>query len=289
MNSLRDSAAKDAAAGVSSSSLNKKPGSASAGAKRNTISTSTPSKPTASPTAATKTKGPLTPHQKLNLQPTLAHHCLALLTVKKKFFHHWVNQNHDRLAQKAGFPQPLLNEIHGGWGDKPNPVVKMGGVLRSDLFHWMEEWSEKADVVLSLGTSLSGMASDDYIPRMAAGREEREEKKKKIDEEDEFRNSGLIIVGFQPTRMDHMAQVRLWGQLDDIVLKLTKELLLGQGGDIVIPDPFLVKEGERWMRAHPSCAYDTPMRKGYKEESVREILKRTNPGEYEKRYGASKS
>ena len=27
----------------------------------------------------------------------------------------WVQQNHDGLPQKAGFPQWLLNEIHGSW------------------------------------------------------------------------------------------------------------------------------------------------------------------------------
>ena len=26
-----------------------------------------------------------------------------------------LQQNHDRLAQKAGFPQTKLNEIHGAW------------------------------------------------------------------------------------------------------------------------------------------------------------------------------
>jgi hypothetical protein len=31
--------------------------------------------------------------------------------------HHWLQQNHDRLAQKAGFPQAALNEIHGAWGE----------------------------------------------------------------------------------------------------------------------------------------------------------------------------
>lgn len=41
---------------------------------------------------------------------------------KKKFVHHWVTQNHDGLAQKAGMPLPDVNEIHGGWFDKYNIV-----------------------------------------------------------------------------------------------------------------------------------------------------------------------
>ena len=35
----------------------------------------------------------------------------------------WVQQNHDGLPQKAGFPQEHLNEIHGAWYDPSNPVV----------------------------------------------------------------------------------------------------------------------------------------------------------------------
>eukprot|EP00961_Rhodomonas_salina_P112301 1511445-Rhodomonas_salina.1 len=62
----------------------------------------------------------MAPHKKtgevsqnrLSLEPTLGHHVCAALE-SKGLVHHWVQQNHDRLAQKAGFPQERLNEIHG--------------------------------------------------------------------------------------------------------------------------------------------------------------------------------
>ena len=50
---------------------------------------------------------------------------------------HWVQQNHDGLPQKAGYPQQHLNEIHGAWFDPSNPVVPMSGTLREDLMTWL--------------------------------------------------------------------------------------------------------------------------------------------------------
>ena len=50
---------------------------------------------------------------------------------------HWLQQNHDRLAQKAGFPQAQLNEIHGAWGDRKNRVLMMDEQLRPDMIEWM--------------------------------------------------------------------------------------------------------------------------------------------------------
>jgi NAD-dependent SIR2 family protein deacetylase len=50
----------------------------------------------------------------LDAQPTLAHRVLAALH-KAGRLHHWVQQNHDGLPQKAGFPPEHLNEIHGAW------------------------------------------------------------------------------------------------------------------------------------------------------------------------------
>jgi len=41
---------------------------------------------------------------------------------------HWVQQNHDSLPQKAGYPQHALNEIHGSLHDPSNPVRPAGPV-----------------------------------------------------------------------------------------------------------------------------------------------------------------
>ncbi|CAK9002364.1 unnamed protein product [Durusdinium trenchii] len=57
---------------------------------------------------------------------------VACATAHASFGHlllNWVQQNHDRLAQKAGFPQAKLNEIHGAWGDTKNMATVLCGVL----------------------------------------------------------------------------------------------------------------------------------------------------------------
>uniref|UniRef100_A0A7S4G2K5 protein acetyllysine N-acetyltransferase n=1 Tax=Eutreptiella gymnastica TaxID=73025 RepID=A0A7S4G2K5_9EUGL len=80
---------------------------------------------------ASKAKGSKAPHlagngsaggNRLSAAPAQSHHCLAALE-RKGHVKHWLQQNHDRLAQKAGFPQAKLNEIHGAWGDDKNPVA----------------------------------------------------------------------------------------------------------------------------------------------------------------------
>merc|ERR1712159_644818 len=104
---------------------------------------------------------------RLNAQPTVAHCVLAALQ-RKKLVHHWLQQNHDRLAQKAGFPQAKLNEIHGAWGDDKNPVKMMDDTLRADLWEWMAQWEGRADLCMALGTSLCGMAADCVAQATAA-------------------------------------------------------------------------------------------------------------------------
>lgn len=79
---------------------------------------------------------------------------------KKKYVHHWLQQNHDGLAQKSGFPISKLNEIHGSWFDKKNTVVMMDDSLNPKNFSLLEEWEKKVDVCLAIGTSLCGMRSD---------------------------------------------------------------------------------------------------------------------------------
>lgn len=45
---------------------------------------------------------------RLNATPTFAHYALVEMQ-KKKYIKHWLQQNHDGLAQKAGFPMSKLN------------------------------------------------------------------------------------------------------------------------------------------------------------------------------------
>ena len=71
-------------------------------------------------------------------------------------------------------------QIHGSWFDPSNPVVRYSGTLRDDLYlsmqvlllitdqklnpncksKHMKACAKKADLVLVIGTSLSGLASD---------------------------------------------------------------------------------------------------------------------------------
>merc|ERR1719343_1938209 len=89
-------------------------------------------------------------------QPTLSHYVMAALN-KRDVLHGWVQQNHDGLPQKAGYRQEDINEIHGSWFDPSNPVVKYSGTLRSDLCEDMENQADTADLVIVLGTSLTGL------------------------------------------------------------------------------------------------------------------------------------
>lgn len=103
---------------------------------------------------------------RLMAEPTLAHHILVELERKGKI-DHWIQQNHDGLAQKAGFPLSKLNEIHGSWFDKKNTVVLMDDCLNPKNFKQLEEWEEKVDLCLAIGTSLCGMRSDGIAKRAA--------------------------------------------------------------------------------------------------------------------------
>ena len=93
---------------------------------------------------ATKAKNTKAGHEnhslnRLQAEPTTAHHVLTAME-KNKYVQHWLQQNHDGLAQKSGFPLGKLNEIHGSWFDKKNPVVMMDDSLNPKSFKMLEEW-----------------------------------------------------------------------------------------------------------------------------------------------------
>jgi len=197
---------------------------------------------------ASRAGGSIAPHRakgtstgsRLELQPTVAHHVLAAIE-EKGLIGNWVQQNHDRLAQKAGFPQAKLNEIHGAWGDTKNMVKMMDDTLRSDLLEWLVAWSARASLCVTLGTSLCGMTSDE-IPRAAAER---------------FavgQGDGLVIIGLQRTFYDEATSLHIWGLCDDVMKLLAKELRLK------IPETKALRRGEEWVRNHPRLTYNTPVR-----------------------------
>jgi NAD-dependent SIR2 family protein deacetylase len=161
--------------------------------------------------------------------PTLSHLILASMH-KAHHLQHWIQQNHDGLPQKAGFPQHALNEIHGAWYDPSNPVVRMSGSLRNDLFQAMLKWEEEADLCLTLGTSLAGMNADRIATstamrakRAANGTKGAEAAKKCLNSGKRFQG-GTVIVGLQCTQHDAESSVRIFGRIDAVMKLLAEEL-----------------------------------------------------------------
>jgi len=127
---------------------------------------------------------------------------------------HWLQQNHDRLAQKAGFPQERINEVHGSWFDPSNPEVKYSGTLRGDLFEDMENQAEIADLVIVMGTSLTGLNADQCVEKTA-------------DRSNVGYALGSVIISPQRTAQDGNCTLRIFAKADDVMKALAKELGLG--------------------------------------------------------------
>eukprot|EP00300_Choanocystis_sp_HF-7_P024428 c25880_g1_i1.p1 GENE.c25880_g1_i1~~c25880_g1_i1.p1 ORF type:complete len:363 (+),score=67.50 c25880_g1_i1:84-1172(+) len=148
----------------------------------------------------------------LDKAPTYGHRALVAL-YRAGHLKHWVQQNHDGLPQKAGFPQECINEIHGAWFDPSNPVVPMSGTLRDDLVEWMHEWEQKADLCLAMGSSLCGMNADRMVQTPA-------KKAKK------GAAHGSVIVSLQQTQLDEDSTLRIFAKIDDVMRLLAEEMHL---------------------------------------------------------------
>lgn len=159
----------------------------------------------------------------LDASPTYAHRVIASME-RAGHIKHYVQQNHDGLPQKAGFPQEKINEIHGAWFDPSNPVVQFSGSLRGDLFQWMLDMEKKTDLCLCLGTSLSGMNAD----RMATTPAKKSLAGKAL---------GTVVINLQQTPLDAKSCVRVWARLDDAFAILARELALNTDPiPITVPD-----------------------------------------------------
>jgi len=149
--------------------------------------------------------------------PTQAH-CVLTALHRAGHIKGWIQQNHDGLPQKAGFPQHALNEIHGAWFDPANPVVKMEGELRADLFSDLLEWEQKTDLCLAVGTSLAGMNADrvctTVATRAGAGAATT----------DGNIALGTVIISLQQTQMDSKSALRIFARIDDVMTALATEL-----------------------------------------------------------------
>lgn len=144
-------------------------------------------------------------------EPNLGHRTLTQL-FKHGYLKHWIQQNHDGLPQKAGFPQEHINEIHGAWFDPSNPVIAMQAPLRTDLYKWMCEWQKKADFTLAMGTSLCGMNADKCVTKPA---------KRYLNDQKGY---GCCIVGLQRTALDKVSSIRIFAKSNTVMALLAEEL-----------------------------------------------------------------
>jgi len=147
-------------------------------------------------------------------EPTVSHCVMAELN-RQGLLHGWVQQNHDGLPQKAGYRQEDINEIHGSWFDPCNPVVKYSGSLRGDLFENLETQAETADLVVVLGTSLTGLNADQCVTKTA----QRSRQGKAL---------GSVIIGPQRTSQDGKAALRIFAKADEVMVALAKEFAFGR-------------------------------------------------------------
>mmetsp|Transcript_17300 Transcript_17300/g.31429 ORF Transcript_17300/g.31429 Transcript_17300/m.31429 type:complete len:470 (+) Transcript_17300:72-1481(+) len=145
-------------------------------------------------------------------RPTVTHRVLTAM-YESGYLKHWIQQNHDSLPQKAGFPQSSLNEIHGSLHDPANPVVPYEGTLRDDLYAWLRHWEERNDLVLALGTSMSGFNCDS-VPARAAEKFSTKHSSHK----------GLVIINLQRTPYDEVASLRIYAKVDTVLPMLAEAL-----------------------------------------------------------------
>eukprot|EP00614_Pseudopedinella_elastica_P003774 CAMPEP_0172607262 /NCGR_PEP_ID=MMETSP1068-20121228/27463_1 /TAXON_ID=35684 /ORGANISM="Pseudopedinella elastica, Strain CCMP716" /LENGTH=384 /DNA_ID=CAMNT_0013410217 /DNA_START=79 /DNA_END=1234 /DNA_ORIENTATION=+ len=153
-------------------------------------------------------------------KPTFTHCALGLLG-RQGLVHGWIQQNHDGLPQKAGFPQECINEIHGSWYDPSNPVVKYSGDLHDSAYPWMVHDANTADLVIVLGTSLGGLNADQVATKTA---------KRSMGKVDPGQKPGLgtVCINLQQTPQDGIMSLRLFGRSDEVLMKLLAELDLSE-------------------------------------------------------------
>jgi NAD-dependent SIR2 family protein deacetylase len=169
-------------------------------------------------------------------KPTPTHYALGILG-RHQYVHSWCQQNHDGLPQKAGFPQELLNEVHGSWFNPSNPVVKYSGNLYEPCYETMLNDAKTADLVIVLGTSLGGLNADQVATR-AAERSLTLLNKKGGDGRP--LSLGTICINLQQTPHDDKMTLRLFGKSDDILLSLLYELGLNHE----LPSSSMIKNNQ---------------------------------------------
>jgi hypothetical protein len=122
----------------------------------------------------------------------------------------------------------------------------MEGRLRSDLVARLRETCASSRLVIAMGTSLSGVAADQIVTRVAnraadAKREAMRGSSRRLEAIDEGCDApttaaeppaeaaaeaalGAVIINVQQTRLDGLACLRIFAKIDDVCRMLAKEL-----------------------------------------------------------------
>ena len=192
--------------------------------------------------------------KKKEARPTVAHRALVALR-ERGLLHTWLQQNHDGLPQKAGWPQEDIVEIHGSWFDPSNPVVKYDGDLREDLYQRMRRAEEEADLVIVIGTSLSGLTSDQVAASCA---------RRSL----EGTSLGTVIINLQQTSSDLTASLRIFCPADRVL----EAVLARLATSLPLPAPSLAVPPEE----RAAVPYD---RSGRRTRGARLMVLDLRPGQ----------
>ena len=153
------------------------------------------------------------------------------------------------MALRSLATQPLHNSCRevailprgSSWFDPTNPVVPMSGRLRADLVERLRETTRTTDLVIAMGTSLSGVMADSLVSsvghRAAEEREAHPAKDRRLKPVGKDRaggpdsismppSAGVVIINVQQTRLDQLSTLRIFAKLDDVLKLLSKELEL---------------------------------------------------------------
>jgi len=180
----------------------------------------------------------------LDAWPSKTHYALGTLG-KHKLIHGWIQQNHDGLPQKAGFPQEHINEIHGSWFDPSNPVVLYSGNLKDDAYPSMRHDAATADLVIVVGTSLGGLNADQVATKTAH----------RSCRDCEWRADGTggalgtVMINLQQTEQDGKASLRMFGTTDSILPRVLEKLGLAEAS--------VCKCGRKFCREPNGYMYNT--------------------------------